>query len=78
MTVYVKDNNVAAALRTLKRKLMKDHRTAELTRHEEYEKPSEKRRRKERQGEKRRAKAAKQAAQQAKRARAHTTRREAV
>jgi small subunit ribosomal protein S21 len=74
MTVYVKDNNVAAALRTLKKKLVKDHRTAELKRHEEYEKPSEARRRKQRQSEKRRANAAKQAAQQTAQARAHTTR----
>jgi small subunit ribosomal protein S21 len=65
ITVYVKENDVSKALRTLKKKLMKDHFTATLTRHAEYEKPSDARRRRERQSAKRRAKAAKQAAQQA-------------
>jgi small subunit ribosomal protein S21 len=43
MLVYVRDNDVASALRALKRKLQREGLFRELKRRRAYEKPSERR-----------------------------------
>ena len=48
MVVEVKNNDVASALRVLKRKLMKAGQVGELKRRSAYEKPSERRNRRQR------------------------------
>jgi small subunit ribosomal protein S21 len=48
--VYVKSNDVDAALRVLKRKIQKAGLLRELRQRRQYEKPSERRRREKRQG----------------------------
>jgi small subunit ribosomal protein S21 len=50
LRVYVKSNDVDAALRVLKRKVQKTGLLRELRQRQQYEKPSERRRREKRQG----------------------------
>ena len=62
MLVYVRDNDVGAALRVLKKKLQRDGTFRELKRRRAYEKPSERRVREKAEGIRRRRKAARKAA----------------
>ncbi len=62
MLVYVRDNDVGAALRVLKKKLQRDGTFRELKRRRAYEKPSERRAREKAEGIRRRRKAARKAA----------------
>jgi len=48
--IYVRNGNVDQAIRTLKKKLLKDNFQKELAKREYYEKPCEKRKRKKAQG----------------------------
>jgi small subunit ribosomal protein S21 len=57
MIVYVRDNDVASALRALKRKLQREGFFRELKRRRAYEKPSERRVREAAQSVRRRRKA---------------------
>jgi small subunit ribosomal protein S21 len=50
LRVYVKSNDIDAALRLLKRKVQKTGLLRELRQRRQYEKPSERRRREKRQG----------------------------
>jgi small subunit ribosomal protein S21 len=50
LRVYVKSNDIDAALRVLKRKVQKTGLLRELRQRQQYEKPSERRRREKRQG----------------------------
>jgi small subunit ribosomal protein S21 len=50
LRVYVKSNDIDAALRVLKRKVQKTGLLRELRQRRQYEKPSERRRREKRQG----------------------------
>jgi small subunit ribosomal protein S21 len=61
MTVRVRNNDVAQALKILKKKLDREHFISECKQREAFEKPGEKRRRKERLSKRRRVKAAKHA-----------------
>lgn len=55
--IYVRNGNVDQAIRTLKKKLLKDNFQKELAKREYYEKPCEKRKRKKAQGVKKAQKA---------------------
>ncbi len=55
--IYVRNGNVDQAIRTLKKKLLKDNFQKELAKREYYEKPCEKRKRKKAQGIKKHQKA---------------------
>ena len=55
--IYVRNGNVDQAIRTLKKKLLKDNFQKELAKREFYEKPSQKRKRKKAQGVKKHQKA---------------------
>ncbi len=55
--IYVRNGNVDAAIRTLKKKMLKNNFQKELAKREYYEKPCEKRKRQKAQGIKKREKA---------------------
>jgi small subunit ribosomal protein S21 len=57
MQVFVRDNDVGAALRVLKRKMQREGLFRELRRRRSYEKPSERRSREAAEGVRRRRKA---------------------
>lgn len=57
MQVFVRDNDITAALRVLKRKMQREGLFRELRRRRSYEKPSERRAREAAEGVRRRRKA---------------------